>query len=144
MQPHLRRGLLRSALFVVAALLVCWLGLSVVNYSLGTTTNLITMRHAGRIETLVVREGNGAILWQLDHTGTDGATEIRYGTVPAGYRQSLPVPPELPRELRQGEELKLELRTERGTLVQDIWPMSKERMRLGVALWTPRGGQQER
>ena len=74
-------------------------------------TNFLTLNSSDGISAFSVQESTGVTLWRIEAPSPQSISSIHYGEVPPGFLQAMPLPPNRPRQLRKGEQLKLRAET---------------------------------
>lgn len=81
--------------------------------------NVLTIGVPARVRSFQITDSRGDVLWRLENGDGTELSEIHYGEVPKGFRQTIP-PNELrPRPLTTGERLATETVTDTRTFYHD-------------------------
>ena len=86
-------------------LLLVILVLGIEKMAEGDTQNLLTAAQPAEVASFQVRDKSGTILWRISSPHPVRLLELRYGRVPAGFVQEVPLDGSKPRGFRDGESL---------------------------------------
>lgn len=103
----------RVLVLVIALTTGCWLEHRC------SEDDLLTWKGAEPVSTFRVIDERHVVLWQIERAASMPLEEVRYGTVPAGFTQTIPSRGTHPRAFVKGERISTETLTSRSYAIHE-------------------------